>query len=272
MTKNPLYKEVLSLSDPQVVVITGASSGVGKEIALLLARQGAATILLARSQERLKVLSAEIGKQGGQSVVFAADINDPEQVASVFGKIIARFGKIDVLINCAGFGSFKSVDEMDMETVRKMFGVNVIGLIACTKAVLPQMIRQHSGQVVNVASIAGKIATTNSAVYSATKHAVIGFSNGLRLDLKGTGVSVTVVNPGPVRTPFFKTADPDGHYTSAIDRFMMDPAFVAAKIVQAVRTGKRELNLPWYMGFGGRLYQLCPRLTEGLGGRWMKLK
>lgn len=263
---------MLPLSDHQVVVITGASSGVGKETALLLAKHGATTILLARSQERLKVLSAKIGQQGGQSAVFTIDINDPEQVASVFGKIIARFGKIDVLINCAGFGAFKSVDEMDMETVRKMFGVNVIGLIACTKAVLPQMIRQHSGQIVNIASIAGKIATTNSAVYSATKHAVIGFSDGLRLDLKGKGVSVTVVNPGPVRTPFFKTADPDGHYASAVDRFMMNPSFVAAKIVRAVRIRKRELNLPWYMGFGGRLYQLFPRLVECLGERWMKLK
>jgi short-subunit dehydrogenase len=263
---------MMSLSDYPIVVITGASSGVGKETAFLLAGSGAMTVLLARNQGKLKSVAAAIEQKGGRAVTFTADISDAEQVASVFGKIIARFGKIDILVNCAGFGVFERVDEMDLETIRKMFGVNVVGLIACTKAVLPQMIRQHSGQIVNIASIAGKIATMHSAVYSATKHAVIGFSNGLRLDLKNTGVSVTVVNPGPIRTPFFKTADPDGHYTASVGRFMMDPSFVAAKVIRAIRIKKREINLPWYMGFGGWLYQLCPRLVEHLGVRWMNLK
>nr|WP_051001347.1 SDR family oxidoreductase [Sporolactobacillus vineae] len=262
----------MSLSDNPIIVITGASSGVGKETALLFARSGAITVLLARNRERLKSVAAAIEQRGGRSAASTVDINDAGQVASVFGKIIARFGKIDVLVNCAGFGMFERVDEMDLETVRKMFGVNIVGLIACTKAVLPQMIRQHSGQIVNIASIAGKIATTRSAVYSATKHAVIGFSDGLRLDLKNSGVTVTVVNPGPIRTPFFKTADPDGHYAASVERFMMDPTFVAAKVVRAVRTKKREINLPWYMGACSRLYQLCPRLVEHLGGRWMDLK
>lgn len=260
------------LSESKIVVITGASSGIGKETALLFGRQGATTILLARNQERLKLVTTAIEKIGGQSAYFTLDVDDTEQVASIFGKIIVRFGKIDVLVNCAGFGQFESVDGMDIDTVKKMFSVNAVGLIACTKAVLPQMIRQGSGQIVNVASIAGKIATTNSAVYSATKHAVIGFSDGLRLELKDKGIAVTVVNPGPIRTPFFKTADPDGHYASAVERFMMDPAFVAAKIVKAVRVKKREMNLPWYMGFGGIMYQLCPRFVEHLGGRWMNLK
>ncbi|TGA98195.1 SDR family oxidoreductase [Sporolactobacillus shoreae] len=255
-----------------IIVITGASSGLGRETALLFSEKGALTILLARNREKLDGLKKEIEKSNGRSDCFCLDVGDTDQVASVFGKIIAKYQRIDVLINCAGFGKFEYVVSSKTDDIKNMFEVNVIGLIACTQAVLPQMISRGHGQIVNIASIAGKIATPKSAVYSASKNAVIGFSNGLRLEMEQNGVFVTVINPGPIRTPFFKVADPDGVYTANIGRFMLDARYVAERILEAVIRKKREINLPWYMGVGAWLYQLWPWAVEKISGRWFTLK
>lgn len=256
----------------KVVVITGASSGVGLETALLCAGRGADTILLARNAEKLKIAERRISRLGFHANSFVLDVGDLDQVKKVFSEITSRYGHIDVLINCAGVGKFATLASTEMEDVEKMFSVNVIGLMACTKAVLPLMIRQKSGHIVNVASIAGKLATPKSTVYAATKHAVIGFSNGLRMEVEDRGIFVTVINPGPIRTAFFDTADPLGKYMAKVGRFMLDPKFVAYKIVRAIEKKKREINLPWYMGLGARIYQLFPGLVEKFGGHWLKMK
>ncbi|WP_100488165.1 SDR family NAD(P)-dependent oxidoreductase [Sporolactobacillus pectinivorans] len=256
----------------RVAVITGASSGVGWETALLFAEEGARTILLARSREKLAALKAEIEKRNRQADYYVLDVSNTDQIADTFERIITRFGKIDLLINCAGFGKFEYAASTKIGDIKGMFDVNVVGLIACVQAVLPQMISQKGGHIVNVASIAGKISTPKSAVYSATKHAVIGFSNGLRLETKKHGIFVTVINPGPIRTPFFQIADPDGNYSANVARFMLDSSFVARCIIKAVKKKKREVNLPWYMGTGARLYQLWPRAVEKLTEHWMNLK
>jgi Short-chain dehydrogenases of various substrate specificities len=260
------------LAENKIVAITGASSGLGREIALRFAALGATVILMARNEDKLGQLKKAINERKQKAAIYPLDVGCSERVHLVFSSILKRFGRIDVLINCAGFGKFEFADKTSAEDTEAMFRVNALGLIHCVREVLPSMIQRKQGHIVNIASIAGILATPKSSVYSATKHAVIGYSNGLRQEVAHQGISVTVVNPGPVRTPFFKTADPNGHYAASVERFMMDPVFVAAKIVRAVRTRKRELNLPWYMGFGGVLYHLCPRFVERLGGRWMKLK
>lgn len=256
----------------KVVVITGASSGVGLETALLCAGKGAETVLIGRDPEKLKSAERKINELGYSTGSFAVDIGDSDQVEKVFRKIASKYGRIDVLVNCAGTGKFAALDSTKMEDVKKMFSVNVIGLIACTRSVLPLMIGQGGGHIVNIASIAGKLATPKSTVYAATKHAVIGFSNGLRMEVEDRGIFVTVVNPGPIQTAFFQTADPSGHYADEVSRFMLSPQFVARKIVKGIEKRKREINLPWYMDLGTRIYQLCPELVESLGGRWLKMK
>lgn len=256
----------------KIIVITGASSGVGKETAFRCAAGGAETVLLSRSEENLMSICKEIRLQKGRADYFILDVSDRHAVEATFKSILSKYGRIDILINCAGFGIFETLVSSKIEDAERMFAVNVTGLISCTKAVLPQMIERHEGHIVNIASIAGKLPTAKSSVYSATKHAIVGFSNALRLEIENKGVQVTVINPGPIRTPFFKKADPKGDYASKIDRFMLDAGYVADRIIRSVEEGKREIDLPWYMGLTAKLYQLFPRTTEKFGARWMKMK
>ncbi|RYM05091.1 SDR family oxidoreductase [Sporolactobacillus sp. THM7-7] len=255
-----------------IIVITGASSGVGKDIAAICAKKGAIPLLLARRRDKLVELERTIVRRGLRAKSFSVDVSDTDQVRRIFHEIISQFGRIDVLINCAGFGKFDALINTNMDETEKMLSVNVTGLMACTQAALPQMIRQGRGQIVNIASMAGKLATPKSSVYSATKHAVIGFSNALRMEVEDQGIGVTVINPGPIRTPFFNIADPEGIYSTRIGRFMLEPQFVAQKTVQAIEKRKREVNLPWYMGWGVKMYQLFPKMVEKIGRHWLKMK
>ena len=154
---------------------------------------------------------------------------------------------------------------MDLDEAEGMIETNVLGLITCTKLVLPDMVSRRSGHIINIASQAGKMATPKSSVYSATKHAVLGFTNSLRMEMHGRHVYVTSVNPGPIRTNFFNIADKEGTYIKNIDRLMIDPVKLAGRIVDAMMTGKREINAPGWMNAGSKIYSLFPRTFETLG-------
>ncbi|MCH1624863.1 SDR family NAD(P)-dependent oxidoreductase [Ferdinandcohnia quinoae] len=250
------------------VIITGASSGIGERIAYLVAEQGATPILLARRYDQLASIAEAIkNRYNNDCFFYQVDVSDTKSVLAVFTEILDRFQTIDVLVNNAGFGVFENVVDANLDRMKSMFEVNVFGLIACTKMVLPRMIEQNSGHVINIASQAGKIATPKSSVYSATKHAVLGFTNSLRLELMETNIHVTAVNPGPIRTRFFDIADESGNYAKNVDKFMLDPDKVAWKIVKAMLTSKRELNLPGWMNAGSVFYTLFPRLVEKVGGK-----
>lgn len=253
----------------KVVVITGATGGIGMATAKLFAERGAIPVLTGRSEAKLKEISAMIsGKHG----VFPLDVTCSEQVQEVMSRIIDRHGRIDILINNAGYGVFDRFVDADPDQYIDMMDVNYMGTVRCTKAVLPHMLRVRSGHIVNVASMAGKIGTAKSAGYSATKHAVLGFTNCLRQELVGTGVVLSAVNPGPVDTPFFDRADPGGQYVENVRWFMLKPQQVAQAIVKAVTHRKAEINLPLVAGMGVKLYQLFPRLFERIAYRVLNKK
>ncbi|MNP10478.1 putative ketoacyl reductase [compost metagenome] len=130
----------------------------------------------------------------------------------------------------------------------------------------------RSGRIVNVASIAGKIGTSKSTAYTASKHAVLGFSSALRQEVREYGITVSTINPGPIDTPFFNIADPEGHYVNNVKWFMMKPERVAKAMVSAVRTGTTEVNLPWVAGVGAKFYQMFPRLADVLSYRMLNKK
>lgn len=250
----------------KVVVITGASGGIGKEIAIQSAQRGARLVLLARSLDKLQTLKADLNSQFGVDVfVYKLDVSDTEQVEKVFADIFVQVGEVDVLVNNAGFGTFKEVLDTELEETKAMFAVNVIGLMACTKFVLPHMKRKQAGHIINIASQAGKMATPKSTLYSSTKFAVLGYSNALRLELMADRIHVTTVNPGPIETNFFNIADESGTYVKNIKKFMLKPEDVAGKIVGAMLTNKREINLPGWMDLAGKWYTLFPKITETLG-------
>ncbi|MFC0523047.1 SDR family NAD(P)-dependent oxidoreductase [Pontibacillus salicampi] len=247
-----------SLQD-KIIIVTGASSGIGERIAHHVANQGGFPVLLARRASKLKEIVQQLP---GASAWYACDIADLEAIRETFARIRSEYGPPDALINNAGFGIFESVSDTPMNAFQSMFDVNVLGLIQCVKEVLPDMITKQYGHIINIASQAGKISTPKSSGYAATKHAVIGFTNSLRMEVKDHHIQVTGVNLGPVRTNFFDTADPEGAYQSSVERYMLDPDVVAKRIVQSLFTSKREVNMPGWMNVGAKLYQLMPGLME----------
>ena len=259
----------------KTVVITGASAGIGRHMVRECAKQGASTlIIIARSEDKLERLKAEVLMQYDdiQVDIFSLDMGDIAALQETFEKIKWNYSTVDVLINNAGFGVFALFEEANFEDMKKMFDVNVLGMMAATRMLLPKMRQQGHGHIINVASIAGKLATPKSSVYSASKAAVLGFTNGLRMEVAPHGIRVTAVNPGPIKTNFFKTADPEGNYVKNVARWMLTPEDVAAKVVAAIGKRKREINLPFVMSAGAKLYQLFPRTVDKIAGRLINKK
>ncbi|MWV46876.1 SDR family NAD(P)-dependent oxidoreductase [Paenibacillus sp. HJL G12] len=253
----------------KVVVITGASSGIGLLTAQMLSSEGAVPILAARSHDKLTEASR---RMAGKHEIKVVDVTRDDQVRQMMDEVIKTYGRIDILLNNAGYGKFENAVDMPAEAFQRMMEVNYMGTVRCTKAVLPHMLERRCGQIVNIASMAGKIGTAKSTAYTATKHAVLGFSNALRQELRETGIIVSTVNPGPIDTPFFDIADPSGGYVSNVKWLMMKPEQVARKIVQLMKTGKEELNLPFKAAAAMRIYQLFPRLSDKLTYRMMNKK
>jgi short-subunit dehydrogenase len=257
----------------KTVIITGASSGIGERIAAKVAERGGRPVLLARSSEKLAAICQSINEKASVDCrYYPLDVSDFHQVKTVFAKIAQDVGRIDILVNNAGFGLFDSFAESDLEDIKAMFNVNVFGLMACTKEVLPFMLERNSGHIINIASQAGKLATPKSSGYSATKHAVLGFTNSLRLELTQTNIFISAVNPGPIETNFFNLADKTGNYVKNVKKFMLRSDDVAEKIVQLMIKPKRELNLPQWMNAGSVLYNLFPNLAEKLTGKLFNMK
>jgi uncharacterized protein len=248
------------------IVITGASGGIGAEMAIQCAESGAKLVLLARSLDKLQKLKEDLQHRFQADVhVYQLDVSDMDSVKAVFSDIHAQFGHVDVLVNNAGFGIFREAHVASIEEIKGMVDVNVVGLMACTSMVLPKMRERRTGHIINIASQAGKIATPKASVYSATKHAVLGYTNSLRMELADLNIYVTAVNPGPIATNFFTIADEKGTYLNNIQRWVLQPEFVARKVVESMLTKTREINLPGWMSAASVLYMLFPRVVERFG-------
>ncbi|QQZ10933.1 SDR family NAD(P)-dependent oxidoreductase [Heyndrickxia vini] len=250
----------------KTIVITGASGGLGEQIAYKCAKNGANLVLLARNIEKLKVMKRNIvEKYSVRCSIQFLDVSSHEQIPGVFQNIREEVGNIDVLVNNAGYGVFEEAHSASMTDIKGMFDVNVVGLMACTKEVLTSMRTNKSGHIINIASQAGKMATPKSSVYAATKFAVIGYSNSIRMELSPYNVFVTTVNPGPIATNFFHVADKSGTYAKSVEKFMLDPEKLAKNIVDSMLTKRREINAPGWMNVGSIFYTLFPRTVERLG-------
>ncbi|WP_169086972.1 SDR family NAD(P)-dependent oxidoreductase [Paenibacillus sp. PL91] len=247
----------------KVIFISGASSGIGALTAIRLAERGAIPVLTGRNARKLEEISGAIK---GKHSYYQMDVTDNEQVKQTVEAVIAKYGKIDVLLNNAGYGQFEYFMSMNVESFEQMMDTNYMGIVRCTKAVIPHMVKQGSGQIVNIASLAGKIGTAKSTSYTATKHAVLGFTNSLRMELREHGIQVSAVNPGPIDTPFFSLADPSGSYVKNVNWFMMKPEYVVKRIVRLIERRKAELDLPGTAAIGIKLYQLLPRTIDMLFG------
>jgi NADP-dependent 3-hydroxy acid dehydrogenase YdfG len=191
--------------DGAVALVTGASSGIGEATARLLAREGAAVAMAARRAERLQALGGEIADAGGTALPIEADVSDPGRAEAAVGRAVEELGRLDILVNNAGVMLLGPILEAPVEEWERMVGVNLLGLLYTTKAAMPQLLQAAEGErgvadVVNVSSVAGRIARRGSGVYNATKHGVGAFSESLRQEVTRRGVRVSLVEPGAVAT------------------------------------------------------------------------
>jgi clavulanate-9-aldehyde reducatase len=184
----------------QVVAVTGASSGIGEATALACARAGAAVALAARRAERIEALAERIGKEGGRALAVQTDVGEEEQARAFIERAHAELGRLDVLVNNAGVMLLGPIAGAPTEEWRRMIQANVYGVLYCTHAALTLMGAQGSGHIINVSSVAGRLARAGSGVYNLTKFGVGAFSEALRQEAVAMGVRVTLIEPGAVAT------------------------------------------------------------------------
>ncbi|SDD45182.1 hypothetical protein SAMN05421663_11124 [Terribacillus halophilus] len=257
----------------KTMLITGASSGLGRKLAAEAAASGYRLLLAARSEEKLKQLAAELNDRFQVDVfVYRADLSDSKEWRAALQRIVWENQRIDVLINNAGVGYFRHFADTEIEQMETTMRVNSLAAMEAAAAIIPGMLVHGAGHVIMIGSMAGKVATPKAAVYGASKHAIIGFSNGLRQELKPQGIKVTTVNLGPMDTNFFDTADPSGRYRQASANYMLQPEKVASRVIACIGKNKREINMPGWMGIGSKLYQLVPGLAEKLLGSQLSKK
>ncbi len=189
----------IDLAD-RVVAVTGASSGIGEATALACARAGAALALAARRSERIDALAERIAAEGGRAVAVASDVGEEGQARAFIERTHAELGRLDVLVNNAGVMLLGPIENAPTEEWRRMVHVNVFGVLYCTHAALPLMRAQGSGHIINVSSVAGRVARAGSGVYNLTKFGIGAFSESLRQEAVPLGVRVTLIEPGAVAT------------------------------------------------------------------------
>ncbi|MGB2940680.1 MAG: SDR family NAD(P)-dependent oxidoreductase [Candidatus Dormiibacterota bacterium] len=183
----------------KVAVVTGASKGLGAYIAETLFDHGLKVVVAARSASELEALTKRLDKQGQRTLAVTADVTKEADRTRLLDAARERFGQVDIIVNNAGTDHPQAFIDVDLDEARRMFDLNVMGTLALTQAVLPEMMARGSGHIVNIASVAGLAPTPFGSVYAATKHAVVGFTESLRWEMEGTGVSASVVCPYFVR-------------------------------------------------------------------------
>lgn len=196
-------------AETPVAIVTGASRGIGRAIAGELARRGYRLTLLARRPQPLEVAAQELRPLAPEVQAFTCDVRDAAQVKSAFQKILGWAGRADVLVNNAGIGGFGAVQELSDEVWDDTLDTNLRGVFLCSRAVAPQMIRQRSGHIINISSLAGKNFFAGAAAYCASKWGLMGLSYCMAEDLRGYGIRVSVICPGSVHTEFSPHAGKD---------------------------------------------------------------
>jgi len=244
----------------KIVVVTGASSGIGRAVAVEMARRGANLVLAARRAEILEDVAAECRKLGAGCTAVPTDVTDRTQCEL----LIVAAGEVDVLINNAGFAVFDSIEKARPDDLRGMMDTNYFGAVWCTQAALPAMLARGRGSIVNVASITGIMGYARMGGYCATKFAMVGFTEALRDEVIGRGVRVALVCPGTTDTEFFVQAERGKMPGASRLILAVRPERIARAVCDAAQDGRYRRILPLAAALYMRFKELCPRLAHML--------
>lgn len=247
-----------------VVLITGASSGIGRMTTLALSRTGAHMVLVARRADLLHQIAADISVNGGDAVALPGDATRVDTMAQAVEHTVRRFGKLDALINNAGQGLFATLEQTTEEDLDRMLSVNFKSAYYGIKAALPAMRRQGRGHIINVASTAGRRGSPYVGAYCASKFALVGLTESLRTELLESGIRVSLVCPGATRTDFFRTAIRKTSHHSGLVGPVETPERVAARIVKLIRRPRPEVIA---QPIRRKLFLILNLLAPGLADR-----
>jgi len=247
----------------KVAVITGASMGIGEAIAKLFLQEGAKVVLCSRDLARTKAAEQRIGG-GVNTLSVACDVSRREQVDALVKTAVAKFGRIDIFVNNAGFGLNDAVADMDMAEFRRMFDTNLFGAVECMQAVIPIMRQQGGGDIVNISSVSGHIATPYMSGYAATKHAMNAIGKAGRMELLRHNINVLTVSPGYIATDFVKNMVKGKHSerVGSSVKYAVTPDVVADATLQGLLKRKREVIVPKFYKWFIKLYQTSPGAVE----------
>ena len=227
----------------KVVLITGASSGIGKQTAIEFAKLGSNIILVARRKNKLEQVENELKQFNVNTLVCVCDVSKKDQVEELSKIVLQKFNSIDILVNNAGFAIYGLVSDLSINEIESQMETNYFGMIYCVKNFLPLMLKKKSGHIVNVASIGASFGVPGVSSYCATKFAMLGFSEGLKHELYGTGVGLTVVSPIMVRTPLFEHPS-FTNFSKFSTGVSLSSETVAKTIIKASNSSRLEIVVP----------------------------
>lgn len=239
------------------VLVTGASSGIGRSLALRLAARGARLALVARREAELEALAEEIRNAGGEALPLVCDVAKAADAAAACARAERELGGVDLLVNNAGYGRHRRFADWDVADIERMMQVNYMGAVHFTKALLPGMQRRRRGWIVFVASVAGKIASPDESAYAASKFALVGLAAALSLEVEAAGVHVLTLCPGVIRTPFFDDEALSRMPPVAL-RQMASPEGLVDALLAALAAGRHELTWPGFIRAGYLVQALAP--------------
>ncbi len=252
------------MPDQPVLLVTGASSGIGAAAARTFADAGYRVSMAARRLDRLEALEQEIEANGGQALAVAADLSAYEDIQKMVSVTLAQFRQVDVLINNAGFGRLKWLEELDpIADIQAQLHINLLAMILVAREVLPHMIERRSGHILNMSSIGGFVATPTYTAYSASKFGVRGFTEALRREVGVYGIHVTGIYPGSVKTEFKDHAGIErktGQTTP--EALRLEPEEVAQAMLKVITRPRRTVILPWQMRFSIWMNSLFPGIVD----------
>ena len=255
----------------KIVVITGASSGIGKSTAIELAKRGAHLALVARSEKNLSHLKKTLSNFSIKTKIYTCDVSSKNQSEKICKQILDDFKHVNILINNAGFAYFKTIENQSIEEIESQMNTNYFGMVYFTKNLLKNMLNQKNSHIINVASVAASFGLPGITPYCASKFAMLGFSEGLKHELKGSSVGVTVVSPIQVKTNFFN------HHPS-LKQFSENPTYALEKetvtkiILKAANSNKLELVVPRFVRIIIWLKHTFPFLINPIIGSYFKKK